>query len=214
MTGEKVLWRLRVEGLSVRRGRSVLVRDFTWEHSAGRIAWVVGENGAGKSSLLRALAGRLRPLGQVAYSGPPGERLRIVYYHPGMRLPRGVRVGSWLRLIERLLSGGRGSREIGLAPATLPPGRRAGRLSTGEEKRLLLDAVLQRPAPVAILDEPYEHLSESARARLTGLLEARAREGIVILSTNQDLPREARRGVTVRLDGDRACVMGEGEVVG
>lgn len=214
MMGEGTLWTLRVEELTVRRGRSVLVREFTWEHSAGRVVWVVGENGRGKSSLLRALAGRLRASGRMRYSGPAGERLRIVYYHPDMRLPRGVRVGSWLRLVERLVCGGQGCREPGLAPVVLWSGRQVGRLSTGEQKRLVLDALLRQPAPVVLLDEPYEHLSGEARARLTRLLEERGRGGLVIVSTNQDLPAQAREGVVLRLDGDRVCVTAGGDLVG
>src|SRR5918996_3512981 len=81
-----------VRDLCIRsRGRDV-IRDFSWSHERGAIAWVVGENGAGKSSLVRALAGRA---GRAARGG----EIRLVppttlYYHPKMSVPD-ARVKEW-----------------------------------------------------------------------------------------------------------------------
>ncbi|MFW6202214.1 MAG: ABC transporter ATP-binding protein, partial [Gemmatimonadota bacterium] len=91
--------RLHVERLAIRRGRTFLVRDFSWTHRAGRIAWVVGRNGAGKSSLLRALAGLDSPAsGRVRLDAArPCDPGRPLYYHPRMRPPRHATLASWTR---------------------------------------------------------------------------------------------------------------------
>ncbi|HEX7119539.1 MAG TPA: ATP-binding cassette domain-containing protein [Longimicrobiales bacterium] len=229
---------LRLEGVAIRHRRRRVVRDLTWRHGAGRVAWLIGENGAGKSSLLRALAGRARPAaGVVTLVDPSGATGARLYYRPAMRLPGGITVAEWRRLIERLGGGvdrgvgvpgasgvsgvsgvsaapeGRGAGEHPVAPEDamallrpdVPPDRRLDRLSTGEAKRLMLEALLGRPASFLFLDEPYEHLSSSARDGLTAILVARARRSVVVVATNQPVPVDAG-GPIVRLDGERAVI--------
>src|SRR5690606_33573366 len=79
---------LRLDGVAVRHGRHRVVEALTWVHRAGRIAWLIGENGAGKSSLLRVMAGRARPAaGTVELRDPSGRSGERIYYRPAMRLP-------------------------------------------------------------------------------------------------------------------------------
>ena len=67
---------LRIGELSLRRGERVLFRDFTLAVAAGEVVALVGDNGAGKTSLLRAVAGFLRPLaGAIAFEGAGGAAL-------------------------------------------------------------------------------------------------------------------------------------------
>lgn len=164
---------------------------------AGEIFWVVGPNGAGKTSLLRVMAGLDAPRrGTVTRDGPG-----LLYFQSEMALPPSATVRSWERLVQRL---GR-SRRRGLRTPLWPDvqgKRRIGRLSTGERKRLLLDALLRQRGPLA-LDEPFEHLSPGARFDLAAILEERARWHEVIVATNQRTPRMAgARGL--RLEGGAA----------
>lgn len=197
-------WRLGVEGLGIRHKRRWVLRDLTWEHRPGRIAWVVGENGAGKSSLLRVLAGRARPdAGSARTDGPTGTRpAPILYYHPGMRLPPHLRVRDWRRLTATLSDGAAPPFTKATLEPDVPPDRRLDRLSTGEAKRLLLSVLLECHRPFLILDEPYEHLSPEARDVLTAALIDRAWSAVVVVATNQPVPDEAR-GPVLRLDGGR-----------
>lgn len=185
---------LTLNDVTVQRGPTRVATGLDLTIRRGRIFWVVGPNGSGKSSLLRVM-GRLDPpaTGRVRHDAG-GERL--LYFHSEMALPGASTVGAWLRLVERLLPAPAGPTP--LLPE-LDPRRKVGRLSTGERKRLLLDALLRRPGPV-LLDEPYEHLSPGARDALTALLERRAEETIVVVATNQTTER-ARQDGGLRLVG-------------
>lgn len=174
---------LRLRAVSLERERRPVLRRLEWTLRPGRVAWVLGENGTGKSTLLRALAGRLRPAGGRIEYEPRVPASRIAYAHPGMRLPPESTVADWWRLLDGL-AGGAGWLEPRLSPA-LPPGWALGRLSTGEQKRLLLDAVLRRPADVYLLDEPYAHLAPGSKSTLTAMLRGRAAQAVVVVATNQ-----------------------------
>lgn len=178
--------RVTVEDLGIRRGGTWILEGFDWTHQAGGIAWLTGENGAGKSSLLRTLAGRERPTtGRVVLdAGDPAPR--TLYYHPGMRLPPEIRVSDWDRLVDALTVGR--PREDDLRPSFADPRTRVASLSTGEVKRLQLEAILRQEARFVFLDEPYSHLSESGQGALTTILEERCRTAVVVVATNQSIP--------------------------
>lgn len=195
---------LTVTKLTLRRGRDELVRDLDWEVGVGRIAWVTGENGSGKSTLLAALAGRIRPAsGHVRHHvSPQNGAGRPVRYHPDMRPPAEVQVRDWIRLVDALAPPG---APPGLIPPDLPGRQRIGELSTGQRKRLELEALLRRPASCYLLDEPFSHLSDAAsdllHRRLLGLVEFAA----VVVATHRG-PRgpgaESGPGDLLHLAGD------------
>lgn len=187
---------LRLNELTVRRGAAVVVERLDWQVGPGRPAWIVGPNGAGKSSLLRVIAGLLAPAaGSVSL---PAGVSRPLYFHAETGLPPDATVGGWKRLMDALLSVDAPSRTALWPP--VPDRRRAGDLSTGERKRLLLDTLLRQPGGALLLDEPYEHLSPDAKATLSALIEARSRDAVVIVATNQ-LTDLAIRDGGVRLEG-------------
>jgi ABC-type transport system involved in cytochrome c biogenesis ATPase subunit len=177
---------LAVEGLEIRRGRGVLVSPFSWTHQEGSIAWLVGENGTGKSSLLRVLAGRQLPHGgRVRWQGV-GAPLR--YYSPTMSAPSDMRVKDWVDFVCSVRIADREAESIeALRPRTANPRRRFGVLSTGEAKRLLLWGLLRPLEGPLILDEPYEHLSREAKHALTAGLRGIARDTVVVVATNQEI---------------------------
>jgi iron complex transport system ATP-binding protein len=185
--------RLEVRDLRIRsRGRDV-IRDFSWSYGPGAIAWVVGENGTGKSSLVRALAGRATAAGHVRLVPPTS-----LYYHPNMSAPE-ARVRDWYRLFGDVQAHGVVPAADALRPR-IDPRALTTQLSTGETKRLVLSELLAQHAANVLLDEPYEHLSHAAKARLTEVLEARAVGSLLVVATNQDVP--GLDPVVLQVDGD------------
>lgn len=188
---------LGLSDLTVRRGPNVVVEHLDLTIAPGTVFWVVGPNGAGKTSLLRVMAGIDRArAGAVSWRSAEGEP--FLYFQSEMTLPPSATVGDWERLLGGLVAHrGAGSR-TGLWPDA-GAHRRIGRLSTGERKRLLLDALFRRPGSL-LLDEPFEHLSPDAKDELSRLMEARARTNVVVAATNQATGRAARDG-GLRLEG-------------
>lgn len=122
--------------------------------AAGELVAVVGENGTGKTTLLRILAGDLRPdAGTVATDGRPGYCPQTVLLDDALTVDQHVRyfqaaygIGTTSRadeLIERL----------GYATCR---NQRAGTLSGGTRQKLSLTLALMHDPPVLLLDEPYQ----------------------------------------------------------
>jgi ABC-type multidrug transport system ATPase subunit len=150
---------------------SVSVLDDVDEHMpAGSINEIVGENGAGKTSLLRILAGTLAPTsGEVTISGsPPGRGLASL-------VPAGDRALYWrltgrqeLEFFARVTGVSRAQAAETAAKAATAlkvehlMDRQIGTFSTGQRRRLMVARSLVGLAPVLLLDEPYADLDESA----------------------------------------------------
>jgi len=198
----ELTWGLEVRDLVIHKGRTTILSDFTWTHYPGEVAWIVGENGAGKSSLLRVLAGRERAAtGTVTHTAPAGRSPAVLYYHPAMGLPDLTTVGAWQAFVDRIYPAeSRYPLDPGLVPDSALAHKRVDRLSTGEAKRLALQALLQRAAPFLILDEPFEHLSPPAKQRLASYLSARARDTVIVVATNQEVPADSH-GPILSYDG-------------
>jgi len=207
---------LDVAELDVRYGRTHAVRGVTLHVAAGEIVTVLGANGAGKSSLLKAIAGAVRPAaGRVMLDGADvtalGAPARV---RRGLVLvPEGRQILVSLTVHENLQMGAYGrrdgdvSRDIAAIYDRFPNlgARRdmaASVLSGGEQQMLAISrALLARPR-VMMLDEPSLGLSPLLVARLFGLIGALNREGLAILLVEQNTQmalRAASRGYVMEL---------------
>ena len=157
---------LRCEHLSVRRGKSEVVKDVSAELRAGEIVALLGPNGAGKSTLLDALAGALAPAeGRIELGG----RVGIALQSPDLAR-RTVFANVMLALAwwgvprpERARRAHEALRAIG---ADHLAQRRAATLSGGERRRVhLARAIAVRP-DVLLLDEPFAGLDAEVRSNL------------------------------------------------
>jgi branched-chain amino acid transport system ATP-binding protein len=207
---------LEVANLDVRYGRNHAVKALSFGVGADEIVTVLGSNGAGKSSLLRALQG-LTPTagGRVIFAGEDITRLS-----PPQRLqrrlalvPEGRQIAITLSVHENLLMGAYCrrdadvTRDIDAIYARFPNlgSRRdmpAWVLSGGEQQMLAISrALLARPR-LMMLDEPSLGLSPLLVERLFDLIISIHREGLAILLVEQNTRMAlevAARGMVMEL---------------
>jgi heme exporter protein A len=170
--------RLTATDLACRRGERVLFRRLGFALAPGQALQVAGPNGTGKSSLIRILAGLLRPLaGAVDREGA----MALLDERPALDgdLPLGRALAFWTKL-----DGGHPPvGYLGLDALLDVPVRY---LSTGQRKRAALARLAGQQAPVWLLDEPLNGLDREA----VGLAEALVAEhcaagGIAVIASHQ-----------------------------
>lgn len=162
------------------RGDRVLFRALSLSVAPGEIVHLAGPNGIGKSSLIRILAGLLRPFaGTVKRSGTlalADERLAL-----DSHLPLHRALGFW----QRVDRGHPSQADFGLSDLLDVPVRY---LSTGQRKRAALARVASSGASLWLLDEPLngldQHWSSTAQAAIRAHC---AGGGAVILASHQPL---------------------------
>ena len=156
--------------------------------AAGEALQVTGPNGIGKSSLIRILAGLLRPFaGTVVHDGAIG----LVDEKPALDpdLPLGRSLGFWQR-VDGCGTGARSAEVMGIAGLLDVPVRY---LSTGQRKRAALARLLDQAPRIWLLDEPLNGLDAEGKAKLDALVRLhRGGGGICLVASHQpiDLPGE------------------------
>jgi general nucleoside transport system ATP-binding protein len=214
---------LRMENISKRFGRVVANAAASIEVSEGEIFALVGENGAGKSVLMKILCGVLKPdAGRIVFKGQPlklgspaeATRLRIGMVHQNFMLVPNLSVAENYVLGQpsRVLLG----RMTGVASRIVELGRRYGLevkpdafvrdLSVGERQRVEILRILYRGVELLILDEPTAVLTPGETDRLLKLLRELARDGKTIIFISHKLDEVMRLS-------DRVSVMRDGKVV-
>ena len=183
--------RLAASDISCRRGDRLLLRGVSLSLGPGDALRLAGENGIGKSSLIRILAGLLRPMtGMVERRGAIG----LVDERPALdpQLPLGRALGFWQRLDS---AADTALGRLGLAGLGEIPVRY---LSTGQRKRAAFVRLIGQQAPVWLLDEPLNGLDPAA-ARLAEALVAEhcAAGGLCVIASHQDFALGA--GHTLKL---------------
>lgn len=189
---------VRTEGLGYRFGRfdpRWAVRHLDLAVPAGAVYGLLGQNGAGKSTVLRLLLGLLRRhegwvqvLGLDPQTHPVGVKTRVGYVAESLELYDWMTVEELLGFVGRYRPGwdrelaGRLRERFGLAPD-----QRVGELSKGEKAMAgLLLALAFRPA-LLLLDEPTSGLDVAARRVFyeTVLAEYQAEGGTILIASHQ-----------------------------
>jgi ABC-2 type transport system ATP-binding protein len=200
-----------VRDLSVRYGAKLALDRVTLRAAAGQVTAVVGGDGAGRTTLLRCLAGALAPSGGEVQRPDP---MRIGY------LPAGSGVYPDLTVAENLafraaaykLDAGLARERTGdlLARAglTSASGRLGGRLSGGMRQKLgVIAALLHRPG-LLILDEPTTGVDPVSRADLWWLIARAAADGAAVVFATSYLDEAERAFEVLALDAGRALASG------
>ena len=170
--------RLAARDLACRRGDRVLFSGLSFALAPGEALQVAGPNGMGKSSLIRILAGLLRPFaGTVDCEGPAGLVDERTALDP--ELPLGRALAFWTRLDGP--AGTDAAEQLGLTDLLDVPVRY---LSTGQKKRAALARLIGQNAQVWLLDEPLNGLDRDA-ATMAEALAARhcAAGGLCVIAS-------------------------------
>ena len=193
-----------IEGLSLSRGERILFRGLSLRLSAGEAVALTGANGAGKTSLLRAVAGFIRPdAGTITFGGADGEALdseaarrdgvHLLGHLEGLKPTRTAR--QEFDFQTAWLGGSEAAREAAVTRLSLAPllDLETRKLSAGQKRRLSLARLIAVPRALWLLDEPLAPLDERWRAVAAELMAAHLASGGMILAAVHDpLPVPAR----------------------
>ena len=203
-TGARTLW-------GGRRPQTVL-RNISFSIEPGECVALVGESGAGKSTILRIAAGLIAPDSGNVWRD--GIRPQVVFQDPSSALTPWLSIGE--QIGERLRSLGIGSRErrrrvgealdlVGLSPLLMDALPRE--LSGGQCQRAVVARAVVVPPRLLLCDEPISAMDVSLTAATLNLLgDLRRRLGMAMLFVTHDL-------AAARIIADRIAVLRDGELI-
>ncbi|MBB4662851.1 anchored repeat-type ABC transporter ATP-binding subunit [Conexibacter arvalis] len=191
-----------VEGVAVRLGGRLVLRDVDLDVARGELVGLIGPNGAGKTTLLRTLLGLLSPMrGTVTIAGrraragaiPIGyvpQRHEFAWEFPisveqvvmtgltgKLGLLRRPGVAEWRAVDEAL-------ERVRIADLRTRP---VGELSGGQRQRVAVARALAPQPAALLLDEPFTGLDMPTQDLLSELFASLAREGRAVLMTTHDI---------------------------
>jgi iron complex transport system ATP-binding protein len=218
---------IRMEGVSVRRGKTTLVHDVDWGVELDERWVVLGPNGAGKTTLLRMAAAELHPTaGSVHVLGEQLGRVNVFELRTRIGLTSanlGLRVPNDETVRDVVVSAGYGvlgrwrerydstdtDRADHLLDALGVSGlaaREYGTLSEGERKRTLIARALMTDPELLLLDEPAAGLDLGGREDLVGRLTALAADpdapaSVLVTHHVEEIPVGYSHGLLLREGG-------------
>ncbi len=190
---------LKVKDLNVYYGVIHAVKGISFHVPEGKIVTLIGSNGAGKSSTLKAISGLVKPKGSIVFLGndiarKPAHKIA----NSGISLvPEGRRVFVNLTIQENLRMGGFNRKaselnEIYEQMYKLFPilkeraSQKAGTLSGGEQQMLAIARALMSEPSLLMLDEPSLGLAPKIVADVFDILKSLNKKGVTILLVEQN----------------------------
>ncbi len=190
---------LKIENLSVNYGGIEAVRDISFEVPEGAIITLIGANGAGKSTTLRAIAGLLKPKsGSITYNGeeligkptdqivslgitlvPEGRRV-----FPDMTVLENLKIGAYLRK-DNLTEDIRWVYDL-FPRLEERSWQAAGTLSGGEQQMLAVGRALMSKPKVIMMDEPSLGLAPIIVQGIFDIIKEINRQGVTVLLIEQN----------------------------
>lgn len=208
---------LVIDGLSGGYGGALVLRDLSFAANSGEVTCIMGRNGVGKTTLMRAIMGQVRAekgsirLDRLELSNLPAHevpRQGIGYVPQGRRLFGPLTVAENLDIGLMTRSKGRATRERVLA---LFPRLRerlsqvSATLSGGEQQMLAIARALCLEPKLLLLDEPTEGLQPTMIAAIRDVVLGLKSEGVAVILVEQRV--EAVLGMA-----DRVAFMDHGHV--
>jgi len=195
---------LRVEDIHTYYGKSHILDGVSLEIGRGEVVGLLGRNGVGKSTTLKAIAGLIHPVrGEVMFEGRSIVRLPS---HAVARLgiayvPEERRIFPYLTVLENLRTGldrhgvgkARKAALLDKAYAYFPRlaerrGQVGGTLSGGEQQMLAIARAMMLEPKIILLDEPTEGLMPRMVSQISEIVDALGREGVAVLLVEQNVP--------------------------
>ncbi len=217
-----------VDALTISLGGREVIRDVTFAVSPGERVVLLGVNGCGKTTLIKALDGLIAPdAGRITWAGEPLTLRRLD--EAGFRRRFRGEVALLFQNVDAMLFNPTVADEIAFGPRQLGLDDVAGRvarwasqfeverlldrppfeLSGGEKKRVALAALMAVGPKVLLLDEPTAHLDPASGARLVDFLEGQ-HEVTVITATHNLTVAEELGARAILLAPGRAGVLFDG----
>jgi heme exporter protein A len=204
---------LKVTGLHLWRGDRHVLRDVSFEGTAGQCVLLTGRNGAGKTSLIRVIAGLLdAEEGDVSWRGLSARKVRHQFHSELAYLGHEPPLKGDLTGRENLRFSVGIRRSVGTAEieaALIRTGalafadRAVRTLSAGQRRRVALAGVLLVGAVLWLLDEPTTNLDADGQQLVAELIgEQLARDGLVVAAVHHALPLPAERVVRMELESE------------
>nr|WP_246414143.1 ATP-binding cassette domain-containing protein [Microbacterium thalassium] len=190
-----------------RFGGQVAVDDVSIDVKAGEVVGLIGANGAGKTTFLRALIGLDRPdEGEAELFGSAPDaasRRRLGYVPQGLGLYRTVSVRENVEFFSRVYGTPEAPLPASLAAVTKDV---VGDIGLGRQRQLAFALALSHDPELLVLDEPTSGVDPLSRARLWDIIHAQADAGRGVLVTTHYL-QEAEQCT-------RLALMSQGELLG
>jgi branched-chain amino acid transport system ATP-binding protein len=195
---------LKVEAIHSHYGKSHILHGVSLEVGRGEVVGLLGRNGVGKSTTLKAIAGLVHPSrGRVLFEGetvngvPPHRLARAGISY----VPEDRRIFPLLTVTENLRTGldRRGvtasrkkellEKAYGYFPVLSERRNQAGgTLSGGEQQMLAIARAMMLEPKIILLDEPTEGLMPRMVSQIRTIIEALHQEGVAILLVEQNVP--------------------------
>jgi iron complex transport system ATP-binding protein len=197
---------VNVEGLSCGYGKEMVLKEISFEVKTGQFVGLIGPNGSGKTTMIRAIGGLLSPQeGVVLVDGKPVSRkgrrelaskMAVVIQSPEATPAFSVeefvllgRIPHWSRfqLLETKTDVEIAERAMALTGISHLRGRGMRELSGGERQLANLARALAQGPDLLLLDEPTAHLDIGHQVQIMRLLEKLNREALTIVAVLHDL---------------------------
>jgi heme exporter protein A len=188
--------RVVVQDLAIARGERLLFQGLGFTVSAGQAISLTGRNGAGKTSLLRAIAGFLRPLaGRIAFEGENGEieadearsgGLHMAGHQDGLKPNRRARDEFEFQARWTGADAAGMARARAVLDLDVLFDLEVRKLSAGQRRRLSLGRLVASPRPLWLLDEPLAPLDVDHRQAFGALMAEHLKGGGMILAAVHD----------------------------
>jgi heme exporter protein A len=183
------------------RGETCLFQDLGFALNPGELLLLEGQNGSGKTSLIRAIAGMLSlETGEIFWNGKDVSRQRQEFHGELVWLAHRTGLKGDLTLVENLRFEASLRPQNNIEPETVYDRLGISRLKTlplralsaGQQRRVSLARMLLADVPLWMMDEPFTNLDREGRKLVVDLVEEHLSSGgMCVMAAHQDIEIKA-----------------------